>query len=318
MELRHLKYFTCLYEEGSVTRAAQRLNIVQPALSMQIARLEEELGQTLFERSSKGMAPTEAGDQAYRLFMPILGQLLAARQTLIDRSGQIGGRISAGLIASAANNALASTLAHFVEHHRQVELCVTSGYSQELIAKVLTGMLDFAVINQSFQYEHLIGHDIFDEELLVATGAANRLSGALPLPLTSLAGFKLVLPSRRHGLRRVIDQHLAAQGVEVTPQLEVDDLAVIEDFLRRSDWVSVLPATVLHRGLHEGALRAYPLAAPGISRRMVCVHDARRPLTPAAMLFIEMIGKTMTTALDTIHFYKEGPIEEGDHGRSGK
>jgi LysR family nitrogen assimilation transcriptional regulator len=109
MELRHLKYFTCLYEEGSVTRAAQRLNIVQPALSMQIARLEEELGQTLFERSSKGMAPTEAGDQAYRLFMPILGQLLAARQALIDRSGQIGGRISAGLIASAANNALAST-----------------------------------------------------------------------------------------------------------------------------------------------------------------------------------------------------------------
>ena len=64
MELRHLKYFTCLYEEGSVTRAAQRLNIVQPALSMQIARLEEELGQTLFERSAKGMAPTEAGDQA--------------------------------------------------------------------------------------------------------------------------------------------------------------------------------------------------------------------------------------------------------------
>jgi len=70
MELRQLKYFTCLYEEGSVTRAAQRLNIVQPALSMQIAKLEEELGQTLFERSSKGMHPTEAGDQAYRLFMP--------------------------------------------------------------------------------------------------------------------------------------------------------------------------------------------------------------------------------------------------------
>ena len=65
MELRHLKYFTCLYEEGSVTRAAQRLNIVQPALSMQIARLEEELGQTLFERSSKGK-PTHSRPSIFK------------------------------------------------------------------------------------------------------------------------------------------------------------------------------------------------------------------------------------------------------------
>lgn len=315
VELRQLKYFTCLYEEGSVTRAAQRLNIVQPALSMQIARLEEELGQTLFERSSKGMTPTEAGEQAYRLFMPVLGQILEARQTLINRSGEIGGRVSAGLIASATNNALANTLAYFVEHHTEVELCVTSGYSQELIEKVLAGVLDFAVINQSFQQDSLLGHDILDEELLLATGAANRLNGPLPLPLASLPGLKLVLPSRRHGLRMVIDQRLASLGLEVTPQLEVDDLAVIEDFLRRSDWVSLLPATVLHRGLHEGALRAYPLAAPGITRRMVCVYDPRRPLTPAAMLFIEVIGKNMMAALNTIHFYKEGQLEESEHER---
>lgn len=314
MELRQLKYFTYLYEEGSVTKAAQRLNIVQPALSMQIAKLEEELGQPLFERTPKGMTPTEAGVQAYRLFMPILGELLEARQTLIDRSGKIGGCVSAGLIASATNQVLASTLAYFVEHHPDVELQVSYGYSQELIDRVLSGTLDFAVINQSFHQDRLHGQDILNEELLVATGASTRLGVQAPIPLAALADFKLVLPSRRHGLRIVIDQAFAAQGLaELTPHLEVDDMAVIEGFIRRSDWVSLLPATVLQRGLEEGALRAYPLASPGITRRMVCVHDSCRPLTPAATLFIDVISKALGTALNAIQFYKEGALEESDH-----
>jgi LysR family nitrogen assimilation transcriptional regulator len=71
MELRQVQYFICLYEEGSVTRAARRLNIVQPALSMQIAKLEEAFGQQLFERTRQGMLPTAAAPQMYRLFLPV-------------------------------------------------------------------------------------------------------------------------------------------------------------------------------------------------------------------------------------------------------
>jgi DNA-binding transcriptional LysR family regulator len=65
MDLRQLNYFLCLYEEGSVTHAARRLNIVQPALSMQLAKLEEELGQRLFDRGAQGLRPTADGHRAY-------------------------------------------------------------------------------------------------------------------------------------------------------------------------------------------------------------------------------------------------------------
>ena len=68
MDLRQIQYFIALFEDGSVTRAAKRLNIVQPALSMQIAKLEDELHQQLFERNAHGMAPTAAGRLMYRLF----------------------------------------------------------------------------------------------------------------------------------------------------------------------------------------------------------------------------------------------------------
>ena len=71
LDLRQIQYFVCLYEERSVTRAARRLNVVQPALSMQINRLEKRLGTDLFERTARGMIPTSAGETMYRIYLPI-------------------------------------------------------------------------------------------------------------------------------------------------------------------------------------------------------------------------------------------------------
>ena len=77
MEFRQVQYFICLFEEGTVTRAARRLNIVQPALSMQIAKLEEDLGQQLFERTKQGMVPTSAARQMYRVVLADHARLFA-------------------------------------------------------------------------------------------------------------------------------------------------------------------------------------------------------------------------------------------------
>lgn len=84
MEFKQLKYFACLYREGSLTKAAVCLETVQPNLSMQIAKLEKELGRQLFERSRWGMSPTPAGHEAYRLLIPVYEELVAARERLIE------------------------------------------------------------------------------------------------------------------------------------------------------------------------------------------------------------------------------------------
>ncbi len=79
MDLRQISYFVAVFEEGSMTRAARRVHVVQPALSMQIAKLERELGQRLFERLPKSMVPTAEGRTLYRLVQPILRDLAEAR-----------------------------------------------------------------------------------------------------------------------------------------------------------------------------------------------------------------------------------------------
>src|SRR3984893_14626447 len=85
MDLKQIQYFIALFEDGSVTRAAKRLNIVQPALSMQVATQEAELHQPLFERGAPVLAPPAAARVMYRLFLPIRRVLAHARQQLVQR-----------------------------------------------------------------------------------------------------------------------------------------------------------------------------------------------------------------------------------------
>src|SRR5437016_7053036 len=124
MELRRIQYFLCLAEEKSVTRAARQLNIVQPALSMQIAKLEAELGQKLFERSSHGMTLTVAGEAFCRLVSPIARDVEYAKQEMARLNGRISGRVSAGLITSVAQSTMASSSATVAHLYPEITLSV--------------------------------------------------------------------------------------------------------------------------------------------------------------------------------------------------
>ncbi len=313
MELRQLSYFECLYRERNVTRAAARLNIVQSALSMQIAKLENELGHALFDRTRRGVTPTAAGERAYRLFAPLLEQLGAARAALAGDSDPVTGSIRIGLVASATNEALADTVDRFAAVHPDVCIHATYGFSAELVEKVRDGTLDCAVINQNFVQDDLDCQDILDEELLVATGARTELGTRAPIPLTALAGMDLVLPSRRHGLRMVLDDALRAHAVSVSPRLEIDDLSVIASLVARSQRVTVLPASIVEPRLRDGTLRAYPVARPGLSRRMLCVRLPDSPRSDAVALFIDGLATRLETLAHSSVRLTD-PDQENDDG----
>jgi LysR family transcriptional regulator, nitrogen assimilation regulatory protein len=141
---------------------------------------------------------------------------------------------------------------------------------------------------------------------VVALACSTRLAAPSPVPLYALGGLKLVLPSRRHGLRIVVEDVLRAHSVQLQPRLEVDDMTVIEDFVRRTDWVTILPSSLVQRGLQEGALRVHPIAAPGISRRMLYVRDRRRPMSTAESTFIDVLSRKLAALQNATASYAGG------------
>jgi LysR family nitrogen assimilation transcriptional regulator len=147
MELRQMQYFLCLAEEGNVTRAARQLNIVQPALSMQIAKLETHFGKQLFTRTAYGVSLTPAGETLVRLVTPIIREAERADEEMTQLDGKVSGRVRIGMITSAAHSSLAPSFATIAQQYPAVELSACEGYTDTLIEWVVSGQLDVAIIN---------------------------------------------------------------------------------------------------------------------------------------------------------------------------
>ncbi|CAE6774155.1 LysR family transcriptional regulator [Paraburkholderia nemoris] len=298
MDLKQIQYFIALFEDGSVTRAAKRLNIVQPALSMQIAKLEEELHQQLFERGSHGMTPTAAGRLMYRLFLPIMRDLAHARQQLIQRDEIITGRVSIGLIASISESVLADSLSRYHEKYPHVEVTVSDGYSATFIDWVAGGQLDAALINKPRGKLSLEAHAILDEEMVLATSAAHGPDLPHAIELAKLPELELVLPTKRHGLRGVLDTAAQHEDVLLTPRFEIDVLSSIVQLVGNTRFATILPRIVVERAVRAGTLRAYPILAPRIVRHIVCITHPRRPLSAAADALISIIADELRQVLN--------------------
>src|SRR5690606_3019994 len=147
MELKQMKYLLCLAEEGHVTRAARRLHIVQPALSMQIARLEAEFGRKLFNRTRHGVSLTPAGATLVQLVAPIVRDADRAADEMARLDGRISGRVRIGLITSVAQTTVASFSAKVAKQFPDVQLSVCEGYTEVLLDWVTTGEIDAALVN---------------------------------------------------------------------------------------------------------------------------------------------------------------------------
>lgn len=292
MELRQLQYFTAVFEERSVTRASQRLNVVQPALSQQISKLEKELGSLLFDRTSKGMVPTETGIEAYRLFSGVLRDLRAARQQLQESYGQVRGRISLGVVSSVANNALSEALLIFHKKYPDVHVSATGGYTDELLELLRLSRLDLIIVNVAPKARSSAFEDILTEELMLIGAADTPLPLPAPVEVTQLSNLKLVIPSQRHGLRGIMDRVALDLGQVLQPRLEFDDIAALENFVTRSDFFTILPPLAVHRGLRLGRLKAWPVT-PVIPRRLVCMTTPDRPRSRVASLLIEELRERM-------------------------
>ncbi len=291
MELRSLQYFIAMYEEASVSRAARRLNIVQPAMSHQLANLERELGNPLFQRSPKGLIPTNAGHDAYRLFLPILRSVEAARQELSAPRNAVQGHVAVGVVASVAYHALSETLSSFSAKYPYVTLRMTDGYTSELLQMQRAGQLDLVVINASARRSEHQQIDLISEDFALIC-SANLPMQERKVRFETIDRRKLVIPSLRHGLRTILEEAAAAHGIQLSPRYEFDEIGMIENFIVGTEFQTILPPMAVANALRSGVLRCVPLS-PRISRRLVGVHHAGRPLGHAATAFASALRERM-------------------------
>jgi LysR family nitrogen assimilation transcriptional regulator len=296
MDLKQLNYFLCLAREGNMTRAARQLNIVQPALSMQIAKLEKTFGKQLFDRAAHGVSLTPAGETLVRLAGTITREVDRAREEMARLDGKISGRVSIGMIASAAQSTLAASSAKIAARYPEIQLLICEGYTDMLIDWVVSGELDVAIINMPQRKLPLTARHILDEEMMLARGTGNKMPLSKTVSFKRLESLDLVIPSRRHGLRMVLDNAAAAAGIILKPRLEIDTLSAVCEIVAATELVTVLPGIALNPLLSAGRIRAQVISRPTISRSVSWVTNPRRIVSGAAAAVVEIISDDLTQA----------------------
>src|SRR6266849_9698302 len=305
MDLKQLNYFLCLAREGNMTRAARQLNIVQPALSMQIAKLEKTFGKQLFDRAAHGVSLTPAGETLVRLAGTITKEVDRAREEMARLDGKISGRVSIGMIASAAQSTLAASSAKIAARYPEIQLLICEGYTDTLIDWVVSGELDAAIINMPQKKLSLTAHHILDEEMMLARATVNKMPLSKTVSFKRLGSLDLIIPSRRHGLRMILENAAAAGGFVLKPRLEIDTLSAVCEIVAATELVTILPGIALKPLLSAGRIRAQVISRPAILRSVSWVTNPRRIVSGAAAV-VEIISDDLTQAAKAASRLVEG------------
>ncbi|MCX3062835.1 LysR family transcriptional regulator [Streptomyces beihaiensis] len=293
MELQQLRYVVAVAETGGFTRAAERCLVVQSALSHQVAKLEKELGARLFERTSRRVRLTAAGEA----FLPAARQALdaaeRARAEVAAATGEIRGRLTIGAIATVTAVDVPRLMSGYYAAYPRVTMRLLDGASETLAASVREGTVDLAFLGvpPSFPtHEPALGSRtlVVDRHVAVVPPGhplALRARGT-PIPLSRLVDEAFVDFPAGLAARAQTDEAFAAAGLRREVPFEAKGLDVIAELVRCGLGVALLPSRLVPRlpGLAVVALRGGPVR----EERLVWSRERH---SPAAAAFLETVAR---------------------------
>jgi LysR family transcriptional regulator, hca operon transcriptional activator len=243
MELRHLRYFVAVAEEGSLTVAAEkRLHTAQPSLSRQIRDLEYEVGVPLLTRSVHGVELTAAG----RAFLDHARLTLTQAEATIEAARRAAEpskpTFALGFLTGQEMDWLPEVMRVLRDELPKIEVTVSSQYSPNLAQSLLRGKLDLAFMRPEAQMPDLDYKVIVKEPLMVALPSDHRLASRDAIALKDIAGETFIgMSNTAPTLRAIIDGYLERSGLNVQQAHRVDNLAMAMSLIASTRGVALLP-----------------------------------------------------------------------------
>ena len=298
MELRHLRYFIAVAETGSLTVAAERrLHTSQPSLSRQIKDLEDQVGVELLNRSARGVTLTEAGKAFLDHARLALSQVDAAVEAARRASQPAKQRFALGFLTGQEMTWLPHAMHILRAELPNIEVTVSSDYSQDLAEALARGKLDLAFLRMEPGFD-LAYHTVTQEPLVVLMPSDHQLAARDAILPQDLLGEPFIgMGNKATVLRAVIDAYLDAAGVEIKPAQVVDNPAMVMSLVASTRGVTLIPSYV--QNLMPWSVVSRPLAGevPTID---LAIGYSRSNSSPILKLFLshldELIARVSTAA----------------------
>ncbi|MHB0953456.1 MAG: LysR substrate-binding domain-containing protein [Allorhizobium sp.] len=299
MDIRQLRYFIAIVEQGSFSRAAAVLHIAQPALSLHVRNIEADLGTPLLFRSPQGVVPTEAGEILLRNARIILDQLVVTEEEIRGHKSDPAGVVRLGLPGTISEILSVPLIIEARRRYPKIQLRIAEAMSGFVLDWMRESRIDLAVIYRKVSDAGLATVELLEEELVFFAPEKGLGEGVgLPEPgrrlgLSEVAGLPLILPGQDHGLRSLLDQHAKAAKVDLNVSIEVDSYSNIKELVASGFGCSVLPLNAVSREVQAGSLRSWVIADPPIRRSVHLASAIERPMTNAVAAIRDLVQELL-------------------------
>lgn len=289
LKLRQLRLLTAIADEGSVLKGAQVLNIAQPAATKTIKELEDALGVLLFDRTSRGVTPTEYGRVLIRHAKLILTQLRHAGEDLQSLEEGLSGRVHVGTLLAASSSLLPRVLVRLHERRPGIAVTVAEGTIDRLMPALRTGDLDVVLgrLPEFREREGLKQEILYLDQVAVMARAGHPLAARNTLSLADLVDHDWVMPPPQTTLRRQIEQAFRQAGLE-PPRAVIESVSILtnQTLLCSTDMVGAMPYQV---GAGQAGLIMLPVALAGSGSQIGATTHASVELSAAARYFMALV-----------------------------
>lgn len=280
MNLRRLKYFVKIVDIGSLTQAAEVLHIAQPALSQQVATLENELDQQLLIRTKRGVTPTDAGKILYGHARTILRQCEQAQTAVINAGQVLSGQVSIGLAPGTAASSLTMPLLQTVrDQFPDVLVYLHENSGSVLNEKVMSGQLDMAVLYDRAPTAGINSMPLMKEDLFLV--GATDYPGA-SVDLADVAQMSLFLPRDYSAVRKRVDEAFSLRRLSARIIGEIESISTLTSAISSGMGVTVLPESAARALVGSTDAWMSRINSPSLSLPLSLNISARLPLSPSA------------------------------------
>lgn len=292
MELKQLETFIAIVEAGSFSGASIRLSVGQPVLSRQIRTLETELGIRLYTRTGRGIALTEAGKLFEQHARGVLEQAANARSAIDALRSTPSGRVVIGMPPSVGSVLTAGLVECFQAEFPRVALGVIEGFSGHVLEWLTMGRVDVAVLYDAPRSSTIVAEPLVTDQLYLLGPASDPAgAGDGPVEAKRLSVIPLILPSRPHGLRLLVDNALASVGATPAVRIEIDAMPSTLSLVESGLAYTILSYSCVDTQIRAGRIRCWPIVAPTMTRTLLVATSAQRPVTTAARALRKMVGE---------------------------
>lgn len=294
VDFKQLKYFVRIVESGSLSRAADQLNVAQPALSQQLRNLEDRLGVELVIRHSRGVTPNEVGRLLLEHARSLLHQLEQTQELVRYYAANPSGEVRLGLPTSAARGLTVPLVNAVGERYPSVALHVVEAMSGHLTEWLQVGRLDMALLYNAKPHEGIHIHPFMAEDLYLICPPSRAFARMKQIRLIDAMQYPLVLPARPHTIRLMLDEIAARSGNQLRVKIDLDSLPSMIELVLEG-YCTILPVFAVSKEVASGQMIPVPFVDPPISWQLSISSVVRgvqsRATKAVSALMLDVIGK---------------------------